>query len=163
MKTDIKIKTVSGDLPVDIDGDGRFSSNLEGTSIYADTLQALTEKVRDLSKKMVKMEIPGTVIRYGRWDTGDPKFADIIVTGIHSANNNLMVKDDKGKTYQFTYYGDHCYVRLTVERQEEYLRLRKAKLDAEAAFDKFEKSIRMPEDRDALLKLWEPIKAKKGK
>jgi hypothetical protein len=130
----------------EIDAHGIFYGTLEGTetTIYETTLEAVKSKASDIARKRkAKLNVEFTSIT----DAGYVR--DGVVTGLHSANGNMLVTWDDGTKEQHTStYGATEFPRLTREQADEAAKLKRDLNDAQKAWQTRTKELtKLPRER----------------
>lgn len=125
---------------------GRFTTEIDGDSIYADSLALLKKKmVATKRKAAVRIALLATM-PFGkatsRWNSrGDEvtELLDVIVTGIHQRNRTVLLKraNDNKALDPIEGREGELFVRLDATAKAELLRLAKASREARAAFQEF--------------------------
>jgi hypothetical protein len=128
--TVIARESVGGaDLAISVGADGVFFAMWDGERVYAHTKAALIEKLkRFASKARPKVSVLATMIDY------DNKFIDVTLTGMHSANGNVLYKRDGSKgAEQLSSWSsrENLLRRLSADERKELEALRKAVKAAE--------------------------------
>lgn len=128
------------DFEVRVDGAGNFLAELDGSSLMADTMEGLRQKLLDRTKvAAVRLNLPVTiVVNYGGG------LVDGEITGVHAGNENVMLRypDNRGRatTNQYT-HGQTVLRRLEPDEKERWTTLRSAYVVAKQAFEDFEKRV----------------------
>lgn len=135
----IKPMKIDGrEIPVEVDEEGLFFTNVDGDRFTAPTFKALDEKVCRHLRTYKRVNIPATLIRDdGGWNE---RIIQIVLTGIHSSNRNVLYREDRPKasTDQLRFYNSSVYQRLTMEQIAEYKRLCAAQRAAGKAVERWE-------------------------
>lgn len=138
----MKVKNVEvrgQQIGVDVDNQGTFSAKVGDATVSADSLKDLIGKL----ERATKIEQARVSIQFSRWDDGAIKHGT--VTGIHAANNNLLIKWDgvKGTSQEWRSgrWGEKTerFLRLTDVEEKQLLALYKAEEVATEAREEFEK------------------------
>jgi hypothetical protein len=132
-----------------ITGDGKFTTTADGESYTADTYEKLKTKiVRACRREKVRLALPATVAKQSsRFGDETQRIFDVVVTGIHQRSHDVLYRNELDhKAGSIENYGDHLMVRLTMEQRDKYLELQKAKKDATAAFEAFQKKYKYSVD-----------------
>ena len=129
---------------ISIDSDARFNTRVQDDLVYGALFEDLKKKIVRITRKAgVRLELPATYKQGGgRWGdhAGKVTLVPIIITGIHQRNRDILARVVGGKGEALRLSGQHEVLkRLTSDQEQEYHRLRKVKLDAEKAFEAFEK------------------------
>lgn len=111
----LKKETIDGTaFELSVDADGEFRSEFAGETVSASSLKALVEKLRGLVR-VKPIAVKATLFEDEGWRHKGATFADIIVTGIHSGNGNVLFKVDRkgAPTQQFKSYRGTLLKRVT--------------------------------------------------
>jgi hypothetical protein len=111
---------------------GKFNADWDDETIECPTVGALLEKL----SKITKVNLG---IKFCRWDDGVLKHG--VITGLHGANGNILVRleGEKGSQQEYTYTNDNGkYLKLTKEQEAEYTGLQKALEAAQTAVEEFD-------------------------
>jgi hypothetical protein len=170
-----KIHGKQVEIHIDYAGRAEFQVTLEeGNTLKNTVLETLRENVnkwydRQKTKKRKKLNIPFLLwtddadyikdgVRrkhsFGRKDRVYPhQFLNCVVTSIHAANGNPIMKIGAGPAKQNTWLRGTLFPVLTDEQKEEYQRLHDAKKEADAAMERFEEHHSIGSN-DSALKSW---------
>jgi hypothetical protein len=135
MKLDIyRVRGV--DYQIEISTSGKFLCDVDGERIEAPTLDALKGKINDYGKiKLKNVAIP--YITYENGDGGE--IIHGICTGIHSGNNNLLVRENGATTSSQESWGEAKFHPKHADKVRELRRaIVKAKNDLEEYIEKHE-------------------------
>ncbi len=143
------ITTNGVDVPITVDDDGRWRATYAGEYLYADTRDKLKGKLDRLTRK-TKQSVEVHAIRIKQRATfadGGITVAEAILTGIHSANGNVLAKvkiGGKWQSVQLTGWGrddgQFAGADTTREELEEYNRLIRVRVETNKAIDVWERS-----------------------
>lgn len=122
-----------------INDKGEFTTRIANDEVKAETLEKIRQKImRAARRKTIKLALPATVAKVrGRFSEDAARLIDIVITGIHQRNRNVLyraVSDHKAGDVD---YSDKLMKRLTPAEHAKYLALQKADRDATKAFNKF--------------------------
>lgn len=122
MRTALKTIDVDGEnVEITLDSDtGQFYARADGQDHNAPSLKMLEERVRKQIRSRGRLAIEATLVELDRYQESKPEFEDIVITGKHASNNNVLYRDRHGVTQQMrSYSNDGCTHRLTkTERLE---------------------------------------------
>lgn len=133
MKFDtIKIRGI--EFEINIDKDGKFYAEVDGSMVRAGTLDALKRKLNGATRKQVS--IPFVYWDNDGWDNRPGKLVHAVCVGIHVGNDNLLVKIGKEPTTQLRGYrgSDHYF---DPKDADELKRLQDARALANKALEQF--------------------------
>jgi hypothetical protein len=145
--TEGQIEVRGKSIDYTVDGDGMFSAELNGETFKTESLRQLKDKLLARAGKK-PLNIPVTKVEETeRWRSHSGKalleFTDGILTGIHSANRNLIVKwDDMSRSEQVTHYGATVLRRLTEKERLVLAARHNAKVRAEDEYDELLRSLK---------------------
>jgi hypothetical protein len=132
VSTKLKTESIDGyKFDIEILDSGEFYTRIHGEEVEAPSLKGLTDKVRKMIRRAGRIAVPVTHIttRY-RHNKETPEVTQVILTGIHGSNRNILYKDEKTGESEQASYSSEFYKRLTGEEIAAYIALVKA---AEAA------------------------------
>ena len=142
----VKIKTLKvrdREFEVYVDSAGYFCVDFDGETIEKPTLEDLKSRLMDLTKqKAGKIAIEFYRWVEDRWNDEKAKLKHGVITGLHAANDNVMVRFDGEKAEQDSRYynSDSSFLRLTKEEVNQYIKLRKALEAAKKVLTDFEEA-----------------------
>lgn len=140
------VTTNGVEVPIEVDDQGRWRATYAGENLYADTRSQLEGKLSRLTKK-TKQAVEIYVIRIKEnesWTNPGITVAQAILTGIHSANGNVLAKiklGGKWQSQQLSGWKDGTYVGgdTSKEELEEYGRLIRVRAETKHAIDEWTK------------------------
>lgn len=141
------ITTNGVEVPIEVDDQGRWRAEYAGERLYADTRSQLEGKLSRLTKK-TKQAVEIHVIRVKEnegWANPGITVAQAVLTGIHSANGNVLSKVKLGGKWQSEQLSgwrqDGMYVGAdtTKEELEEYGRLIRVRAETLKAINEWVK------------------------
>lgn len=128
------------EVEIMIDTNGSFHATIDTIAYQAESLEKLSERL-EYATKTKKVKVAIEFHRWkeaGRYSQEAGKLAHGVITGIHAANGNLIVKFDGEKGIEQE-YRSHLYLKLNDEQQAEYVRMQRALRAAQTELEKFEK------------------------
>lgn len=137
------ITTNGVEVPIEVDYQGRWRAEYAGERLYADTRSQLEGKLSRLTKK-IKQAVEIHVIRVKEnagWTGPGIKVAEAVLTGIHSANGNVLAKIKLGGKWQnqqltgWSRDGMFVGADTTEEELKEYGRLIKTRDETRRAIE----------------------------
>jgi hypothetical protein len=141
------ITTNGVDVPITVDDDGRWRSQYAGEYLFADTRDKLKGKLDRLTKK-TKQSVEVHVFQIKERATyaeAGIRVAEAILTGIHSANGNVLAKVKIGGKWQSVQLsgwgsdnGQFAGADTTREELEEYGRLIRVRAETRKAINEWE-------------------------
>jgi hypothetical protein len=136
---ELKEIEVNGEIvKVILNSDFTFFVYFYGERIEAASMKALDAAIRAASKRDIVVAIEATVMGWGDEAT------DILVTGRHNGNGNILYRKDKpGEKTEQLHSEDRVCRRLTVAERAEFSDLVKKKNAAEKALNEWPKSKRL--------------------
>jgi hypothetical protein len=136
------------EVPVHVDDNGQWRAEYAGQSLLADSKDKLKGKLDRLTKK-TKASVEIHVIRIQEkqsWAEPGILVNEAVLTGIHSANGNVLAKHKIGGRWQSEQLSgwsrDGIYVGGDTSREEleEYGRLIRVRAETRKAIDEWEKA-----------------------
>lgn len=121
---------------VTVNSGGFFQVEVDGADLHAPSFKELEAKVTKHLK--LKLSIRFCRLDGDRWDSDDKekKLRRGVITGIHSGNDNLLIKWDDEKKIDQSYTHSE-YLRLTEKEEQAYLALHRAYVKACADLERF--------------------------
>lgn len=150
----LSISTVHGVVPVEVLYDGRFRAVLDGSTYLADRFKDLEANIRHLAKKRTRVNVPATLFVCARLETDPVRLDDIMVTGVHSGNGDVLFTDSSGNKRRLSnckHLSDFL-VRLTGEQKVKLVSLLQAYRAAKEAYNSYHSSLGLPLASPAVLK-----------
>lgn len=140
-----KVKTINVDgvkVDITVTGSGMFYAQLDGEGFQKPTLKELEELMRKMIRNRGKLSIEATLVEIvdGWRHEGKVEFENIVITGTHAGNNNILYRDANGHTSQLRGYNDgRLCKRLSTDEKKELVALVVARNKATAAVDEWVK------------------------
>ncbi len=137
------IVTNGVEVPIEVDDNGQWRASYAGENIYTDSRDKLKGRLDRLTKK-TKQAVEIHVIRVKEregWRDAGISVAQAILTGIHSANGNVLAKVKLGGRWQSeqlsSWSRDGMYVGSDTSKEEleEYGRLIKVQAETRKAIN----------------------------
>lgn len=133
------VKTINVDgavVEITLNEKGEFLAKVETQWITAPTMKGIEERVRKAVRSAGKLSIEATLLDFG-FNDDEPSFEDILITGQHASNNNVLYRDDSGAVQQLRTFNSDCMIRLSKDQRKEFGELVKARKRAEKAMEKW--------------------------
>jgi hypothetical protein len=130
---------------VEVSGTGSFGTVIDHDPIQAESYEKLKEKIVRLTRRAsVRLALPATYAQgRSRWrdDTSSVALVDIVITGIHRQNRDILARTVGGTEEALRLIGGQGEIlhRLTNAQAEQYMLLLKARNDSRKAFEAYEK------------------------
>lgn len=137
------LKVRGRQFDVHINSAGHFHTEFDGDTITKPTLEDLRQRLLDLTKQKAGK----IAIEFHRW-VEDPwndhigKLKHGVITGLHAANGNVMVKFDGEKAEQDSSWhnSEARFLRLNPKEVSEYCDLQAKRVALEKEIKKFEEA-----------------------
>lgn len=148
MSEDAKVKTVDADgtkFDVYVTSIGEFYAIVDGECVKQATLKALEERLRKHVRTHNRVAIDATIVESNGWRGNDKaEFTDIVITGRHAGNNNVLYREPGDKhTQQLRSHNDDVCVRLSKADRAELSELVKKRTQSREAVERWLKSKRL--------------------
>jgi hypothetical protein len=130
----VKVKALEVDgttVEISLDGD-EFIARVGVELVRFKTLKGCEDAVRRRVREAVKLAIDATMVSDNGWRDEKAKFEDVVVTGLHGSNGNILYKDCDGDPRQ-SGYGAQFLRRLSTGEKADYLGLVRARRHAQDA------------------------------
>lgn len=142
-----KEKIKGRDVEIMVETDGTFYADVNGEKVENKDIGALVRRIGVMLAGLVK---PAKIhkLESPSWkQKGPDKFVEMLLTGIHSSNGNMLITNPQTKQSFQSYSRDTVYVFLTEEQQEERIRLQKAMDTAQKLLDAWDEKYELTTER----------------